>query len=136
MTSIECATRLDCNEDTKRLTNPTERAFALRCIAVGCIVFHEVRIGSSLIDFLVINPRINRTGEHTGILVEVTRMRKAQKDVKAVRCPGKNNRKKRPNLTGKRKNRQIEAMAASGLRWTILYGENLDSINRSWPTTR
>ncbi|MBP9781771.1 hypothetical protein KBC89_03890, partial [Candidatus Woesebacteria bacterium] len=44
-------------EQAKALKSASERDFALRCLAVGCLLVHQIPVGSSVIDFLVINPK-------------------------------------------------------------------------------
>ena len=116
-------------EQAQELIDDSERYFALRCIAAGCLLWHEIPIDQSCIDFLVVNPKILAEGElptyESGTLVEVTFLSVFDKD-KKMKVVSKNGVKKKVlNETGKRKNNQIQAMRNSGHRWTILYKENL-----------
>jgi len=116
------------HSEAQEIECKTEREFALRCLAVGCFLVHQVPVGESVIDFLVINPRRAQEGVlPQGRLVEVTLMSKSQKDVKNVRRHPKDKHKVR-NTTGERKERQITAMKNSGYSWTILYKENIHQM--------
>jgi hypothetical protein len=115
-------------EEALEIRDQGERDFALKCLTMGLLLQHEVTIGQSLIDFFLINPkRLAAIGE-SGTLIEVTQMPKANKDKKFVTKKKKGKKKKVLNKTGQRKQRQIEAMKASGYRWIILYRETLRKI--------
>jgi|GEM_PF-1983822 len=119
-------------EQAKTISSSSERNFALRCLAVGCLLYYQVPIGHSCIDFLVINPKAHQHAdlleESYGILVEVTLLSRADKEKKTRQKVIKGKKKKLVNKTGLRKERQIQAMAISGYRWTILYEENMEKI--------
>lgn len=119
-------------QEAEAITSQSEREFALRCLAVGCLLVHQVQVGMSTIDFLVINPRRRtETGALTeGKLVEVTLMSEDQKDKKFVKRHHKDKGHKTLNTTGQRKDRQIQAMEASGYSWTILYKESIRRLLR------
>lgn len=118
-------------EEALKLPSESERLFAVRCILVGCILEHQVPVGSSVIDFLVRNPkRIDSDGK----LVEVTLLDRVQQggsSGKSRRNRRKAQRNRRKNSgTVERKQRQIVAMQASGLPWTILYNEHIISLKK------
>lgn len=82
---------------------------------MGCYLYYQIALDGSVIDFLVINPKIPK--EHrVGKLVEVTMM--WRKDLY------------RKNKTGRRKQHQITHMEDSGLGWTILYREEIERLRR------
>ncbi len=124
-------------EQAKALKSASERDFALRCLAVGCLLVHQIPVGSSVIDFLVINPKryANASVEPRGKLVEVTQLDESprrQKNTASGRRKSENKYKKKQKYikTKARKNRQIEAMKASEYPWTILYSEQLINIKQ------
>lgn len=123
MTEYEryCLTKNQAEE----IPNQSERLFALRCLAVGCVVYYQVPVGQSLIDFLVTNPKVPQS---KGTLVEVTLLDKESMHKRRIKKAGKNRKRKTTNRTAKRKERQIESMKESGGRWTILYKDNIAGI--------
>lgn len=125
-------------EQAKALKSDSERDFALRCLAVGCLLVHQIPVGSSVIDFLVINPKryTNAGGETRGKLVEVTQLDESPKmqhnsTDKRRKSRSKNKIKQQYQKTKARKERQVDAMRSSGHPWTILYGEQLRRITKS-----
>lgn len=125
-------------EQAKALKSDSERDFALRCLAVGCLLVHQIPVGSSVIDFLVINPKryIDSAIEPRGKLVEVTYFNKVSRSHRKSTQKKNTGTKEKKNRhkyqeTKARKNRQIEAMKASGYPWTILYSEQLTNIKRA-----
>lgn len=90
--------------EARRIKDQYERDFALRVLAAGCVVFYQIPVGASVIDFLIINPK--RSDGSEGILVEITHSEK---------------------MTA-RKYRQKEAMIASGMKSVLLMRENLNKI--------
>ncbi len=113
-------------DDAQKITSESERVFALRCLAVGCVLYYQVPVGHSVIDFLVENPKVPQS---SGTLVEVTLMDKEWLHKKRLKKLGKHTKTKRKNnVTGKRKERQIQSMKDSGWRWTILYKNNIAAI--------
>jgi hypothetical protein len=117
--------------DALAIASDSERIFALKCLAVGCKVWYQVLVGHSIIDFLVVNPKRPDNHSKKGTLVEVTLLKKEHAYQKCLKklIRGKKNRTV-PNTTGQRKQRQIEAMQASGYHWTILYHHNLRSLQQ------
>ena len=51
------------------ITNEGERNFALACLEVGCEVYHQVEVGDSDIDFLVVNPQAGSSGRASHLRV-------------------------------------------------------------------
>lgn len=125
-------------EQAEALKSDSERDFALRCLAVGCLLVHQIPVGSSVIDFLVINPKryANASGEPRGKLVEVTQLDESPKRQKNTasgrrKSASKYKKKQKYKKTKERKNRQVEAMTFSGYPWTILYNEQLKNMKRA-----
>ncbi|HNS65543.1 MAG TPA: hypothetical protein PKJ26_03540 [Candidatus Woesebacteria bacterium] len=125
-------------EQAKALNSASERDFALRCLAVGCLLVHQIPVGSSVIDFLVINPKryTNAGGETRGKLVEVTQLdespeRQINSTNKRRKSRNKNKIKQQYQKTKARKERQVDAMRSSGHPWTILYNEQLKNMKRA-----
>lgn len=118
-------------EQAKQLPSESERLFAVRCILAGCILEHQISVGSSVIDFLVHNPKRKKG---SGKLVEVSLLKRAGQD--GFQKTSKKKRKKkrireRKSDTLQRKQRQIAAMQASGLPWTILYNEHIIRLKKT-----
>ena len=105
-----------------------ERAFALACLESDCLVFHQITVGQSKIDFFVLNPKNPST---EGKLVEVTLESKEDIDKKHIRKGKGRHAKKVINTTGMRKQRQIESMRTSGLPWTILCRNEINNLKRT-----
>lgn len=102
-------------EEALGIKSESERYFAVACLEVGCILYYQIAIDRSIIDFLVINPRIPKT-RRVGKLVEVTLMWREELN--------------RKNRTGLRKQHQIANMKESGLAWTILYRGEIERLRQ------
>ena len=105
-----------------------ERDFALACIEVGCLLYTQIPVGNSRIDFLVVNPK---NPSSKGKLVEVTYEKRADIEKKHIKKGKGHQAKKVINTTGMRKLRQIDRMKNSGLPWTILCGEEMENLKRT-----
>lgn len=79
-------------QTAKKIINEGERNFALACLGVGCEVYHQIAVGISNIDFLVINPKANTEGK----LVEVTMEKRANIEKKFIKKRFGKSRKKFP----------------------------------------
>jgi hypothetical protein len=110
-------------EEAVQINDLRERTFALACIKVGCEVYSQIPVGNSRIDFFVINPKNDR-----GKLVEITYESREDIYKKNLTVIKKGRKKRVPNNTGLRKQRQIESMKASGLPWTILCRDEMQKI--------
>ncbi len=87
-------------EQALAIPNPTERLFALRVLEAGCEIAHQIPIGDSVIDFLVVNPNNPRS---QGKLVETTLMMREQMDQNTIAKMVKGKKRRVTNDTGKRK---------------------------------
>ncbi|HEX9008200.1 MAG TPA: hypothetical protein VF837_02990 [Patescibacteria group bacterium] len=115
-------------EDARGIKDEGERAFALACLEADCLVFHQIVVGQSKIDFFVLNPKNPST---EGKLVEVTLESKEDIEKKHIRKGKGRHAKKVINTTGMRKQRQIESMRSSGLPWTILCRNEVENLKRT-----
>jgi hypothetical protein len=112
-------------EQAMEIKDEGERVFALSCIAVGCNLQHQISVGDSIIDFLVVNPKKPPHLENKGTLVEVTLMPKEDIDKRTLLRKIKGKKRRVINKTGFRKKRQEKSMTESDYQWTMLYRENI-----------
>ena len=108
-------------EEALELKSDSERYFAVACLRVDCYVYYQIAIENSVIDFLVINPRLPK-GHRTGKLVEVTMMDRSELFLV-------------DNRTSQRKQHQIENMKGSGLASTILYRKEMEKLHQKLNTS-
>jgi hypothetical protein len=113
-------------EEAYGITDEAEKIFALRCLEKGILLYHQVEVGNSVIDFLVVNPKAVSPGK----IVEVTMQKKEDLEKKTVTIGEGKNKRTVPNKTGFRKQRQIESMKQSGWNWTILMNEEMKRLRK------
>lgn len=123
--------------DARKIKDEAERSFALLCLAHGLILKHQIPVGDSVIDFLVINPK---SKNKKGKLVEVTL---CNADVLKEKIP--KNLVSQEDTYGSyakdisdhsfdqvknrgRKARQLKRMQNSGFHYTMLFRITMEKI--------
>lgn len=123
--------------DARKIKDQAERSFALLCLAYGLILKHQIPVGDSVIDFLVINPK---SKNKKGKLVEITLCNADVLKEKTPNNPPFDDHTYggyAKNISGQnfntvknigRKARQLKRMQDSGYAHTMLFRNTMEKI--------
>lgn len=126
--------------DARKIKDDAERSFALLCLSVGLLLKHQIPVGDSTIDFLVVNPK---SKNKKGKLVEITMCKKdvlkekEQNNGSYIQSPNLTYGGYAKNISGQkfntvknigRKARQLKRMQDSGYAHTMLFRNTMEKI--------